>query len=116
VDDVHINGKLTSGEDIADLGGMVIAWMAWQEQTRSLKLETRAGLTPEQRFFVGFAQWACSNERPEDMRVRAITDPHSPARFRINGVVENMPEFAKAFSCKKDAALNKPDAKRCKVW
>ena len=116
VDDVHINGKLTSGEDIADLGGMLIAWMAWQEQTRGQALEQRDGLTPEQRFFVGFAQWACSNERPEDMRVRAVTDPHSPAKYRINGVVENMPEFAKAFACRKGAALNKPDAKRCKVW
>lgn len=116
VDDVHINGKLTSGEDIADLGGLIIAYMAWQEQTRGQALESRDGLTPEQRFFVGFAQWACSNERPEDMRVRAVTDPHSPAKYRINGVVENMPEFAKAFACRKDAALNKPDAKRCKVW
>jgi predicted metalloendopeptidase len=52
-------------------------------------------LTPEQRFFVGFAQWDCANERPDDLRVRAATDPHSPAKYRINGVVVNMPEFAK---------------------
>jgi len=116
VDDVHINGKLTSGEDIADLGGLIIAWKAWQEQTKGQKLESRDGLTPEQRFFVGFAQWACSNERPEDMRVRAITDPHSPGKYRINGVVENMPEFSKAFSCKAGDKLAKPDNKRCKVW
>lgn len=116
VDDVHINGKLTSGEDIADLGGLIIAWLAWQEQTRGQSLGDRDGLSPEQRFFVGFAQWACANERPEDMRVRAITDPHSPAKYRINGVVENMPEFARAFSCKAGDALYKPESRRCKVW
>jgi endothelin-converting enzyme/putative endopeptidase len=116
VDDVRINGRLTSGEDIADLGGLIIAWMAWQEQTRGKALEARDGLTPEQRFFVGFAQWACSNERPEDLRVRAITDPHSPAQYRINGVVENLPEFSKAFSCKARDALYRPDRERCKVW
>jgi endothelin-converting enzyme/putative endopeptidase len=116
VDDVHINGKLTSGEDIADLGGLIIAWIAWQEQTKGQSLKSRDGLSPEQRFFVGFAQWACANERPEDMRVRAITDPHSPGRYRINGVVENMPEFAKAFSCKAGDKLYKPESKRCKVW
>jgi len=116
VDDVHINGKLTSGEDIADLGGLIIAWMAWQEQIKGQTLESRDGLTPEQRFFVGFAQWDCANERPEDMRVRAVTDPHSPSRYRINGVVENMPEFLKAFSCKADNKLYKPPEKRCTVW
>jgi endothelin-converting enzyme/putative endopeptidase len=116
VDDVRINSKLTAGEDIADLGGTIIAWMAWQEQTKGKQLGNQDGLTPEQRFFVGFAQWACANERPENMRVRAITDPHSPAKYRINGVVENMPEFLKAFSCKQGDALYKPESKRCKVW
>ncbi len=63
------------------------------------------GLTPDQRFFVGFAQWACDNERArEQARERALTNPHSPAKYRINGVVVNMPEFAKAFSCKSGAA------------
>jgi endothelin-converting enzyme/putative endopeptidase len=116
VDDVHINSKLTAGEDIADLGGLIIAWMAWQEQTKGAKLESQDGMTPEQRFFVGFAQWACGNYRPENLRVRAITDPHSPAKYRINGVVENMPEFLQAFSCKKGDGLYKPENKRCKVW
>jgi putative endopeptidase len=116
VDDIHINSKLTSGEDIADLGGLIIAWMAWQEQTKGQPLEPRDGLTPEQRFFVGFAQWACGNQRPEDMRVRAHTDPHSPLKYRVNGVVENMPEFSKAFSCKAGDALYKPESKRCRVW
>ncbi len=78
IDDVKINSKLTLGEDIADLAGILLAWDAWKLATAGQKLEPRDGLTPEQRFFVGNAQWACANERPEDMRVRAATDPHSP--------------------------------------
>jgi putative endopeptidase len=116
VDDIKINGALTSGEDIADLGGELIAWMAWQEQTRAMRLAERDGLTPSQRFFVGFAQWACTNDRPENMRVNAIVDPHSPPPVRINGVVVNMPQFAAAFSCKASAKLVKKPEDLCKVW
>jgi putative endopeptidase len=116
VDDVRINGALTSGEDIADLGGELLAWMAWQEQTHAMQLEAADGLSPEQRFFVGFAQWACSNERPQELRLNAIVDPHSPLRDRINGVVTNMPEFAQAFHCKPGQALVKPPEKICKIW
>ena len=74
----------------------------------------RDGLTPEQRFFVGNAQWACENERPENLRVNALTDPHSPGKYRVNGVVVNMPEFQKAFSCK--AGQPMVAEKRCRVW
>jgi putative endopeptidase len=116
VDDIKINGALTSGEDIADLGGLIIAWMAWQEQTKTMRLREIDGLSPSQRFFVGFAQWACANERPEDLRVHAITDPHSPAKYRINGVVVNMPEYASAFSCKVGQKLVKKPEDVCKVW
>ena len=114
VDDVKINGELTLGEDVADLGGVVLAWMAWKAETAGKALDSRDGLTPEQRFFVGNAQWACENARPETLRTLAITDPHSPAKYRVNGLVVNMPEFAKAFSCKPGAPLN-PE-KRCRVW
>jgi endothelin-converting enzyme/putative endopeptidase len=116
VDDVKINGPLTSGEDIADLGGELLAWMAWQEETRSMQLQDKDELTPGQRFFVGFAQWACANERPENLRVHAIVDPHSPPRDRVNGVVTNMPEFAQAFHCKPGQALVKPTEQVCKIW
>lgn len=116
VDDIRINGALTSGEDIADLGGELLAWMAWQEQTRQMQLESQDGLTPDQRFFVGFAQWACSNERPENLRVNAVVDPHSPPRHRINGVVTNMPQFAEAFQCKEGQRLVKKPRDVCKVW
>jgi endothelin-converting enzyme/putative endopeptidase len=116
VDDVHINSKLTLGEDVADLGGEILAYIAWKGAESGKKLESIDGLTPEQRFFVGFAQWACANERPEDLRLRAITDPHSPAKYRINGVVVNMPEFSQAFSCKAGQPMVNPPEKVCKVW
>jgi endothelin-converting enzyme/putative endopeptidase len=114
VDDVKINSKLTLGEDIADLGGLILAWMAWELETAQRKLEPRDGLTPEQRFFVGYAQWACANRRPEDMRVRAMTDPHSPPKYRVNGLVVNMPEFEKAFACR--AGQPMAPENRCRVW
>jgi putative endopeptidase len=116
VDDIKINGALTSGEDIADLGGELLAWMAWKEQTHDQPAHDADQLTPEQRFFVGFAQWACSNERPENMRVNAVVNPHSPPRYRINGVVVNMPQFAQAFQCKPGQALVKKPEDVCKVW
>ncbi len=116
IDDIHINSKLTLGEDVADLGGEILAYMAWQDASKGESLQPRDGLTPEQRFFVGFAQWACENERPEELRVRAATDPHSPGEYRINGVVVNMPEFAKAFACKAGQPMTKPPEKVCKVW
>jgi putative endopeptidase len=116
VEDVHVNGKLTLGENVADLGGEILAYMAWQGATKDQHLQPIDGLTPEQRFFIGFAQWDCANERPEDMRVRALTDPHSPARYRINGVVVNMPSFAEAFSCKPGQPMVKPPDKLCRVW
>jgi len=116
VDDVHINGKLTLGENVADLGGEILAFIAWQSKTAAMNLQPVDGLTPEQRFFVGFAQWDCANERPDDLRMRAITDPHSPAKFRINGVVVNIPEFGKAFGCKPGQPMVRPPERVCKVW
>jgi putative endopeptidase len=114
VDDIRINSKLTLGEDVADVGGVILAWMAWKAETAGKALVSRDGLTPEQRFFVGFAQWACENDRPENQRVNALTDPHSPGKYRVNGVVVNMPEFARAFSCKPGAPM--APEKRCRVW
>ena len=116
VDDIKINSQLTLGEDVADLGGEILAYIAWQGATKDKNLTSVDGLTPEQRFFVGFAQWACANERPEQMRMNATTDPHSPAAYRINGVAVNMPEFAKAFACKAGQPMTKPEGDVCKVW
>jgi endothelin-converting enzyme/putative endopeptidase len=114
VDDVKINGKLTSGEDIADIGGTLLAYIAWKEATSSEDLKPIDGFTPDQRFFIGMAQWACSNTRPEDLRANAITDPHSPPRYRINGVVTNLPQFRRAFNCGETAPM--VSQKECKVW
>ena len=115
-DDVHVNGELTLGENIADLGGEILAYMAWKDLTKDKKLEPIDGLTPEQRFFIGYAQWDCASERPEDLRTRATTDSHPPAQYRINGVVVNMSEFAQAFSCKPGQPMVKPADKVCRVW
>ena len=114
VDDIHINSKLTLGEDIADLGGLILAHMAWQVQVANAQLENRDGLTPEQRFFVGYSQWACNNDRPENLRLHAKTNPHSPGRYRVNGLVVNMPDFARAFACKIGQPMVSP--KPCRVW
>ena len=116
VDDVHVNGKLTLGEDVADLGGLILAYRAWRGATANQRLAPVDGLTPDQRFFVGNAQWACSNIRPEAMRLRARTNPHSPPKYRVNGLVVNMPEFGQAFSCKPGTPMTKPAEKVCKVW
>ncbi len=114
VDDIKINGKLTLGEDVADVGGLILAYMAWQDETKNQKLEPLEGFTPEQRIFIGYAQQWCTNERDETKRLRATVDPHSPEKYRTNGVVSNMPEFQRAFQCKPDSAM--APEKRCRVW
>jgi endothelin-converting enzyme/putative endopeptidase len=114
VDQIHVNGKLTNGEDIADLGGTQLAYIAWKKATEKLKLIPIDGLTPDQRFFIGMAQWACGSETPESRRAHAITGSHSPLEYRINGVVSNLPEFAAAFSCKKGDAMVRE--KICRIW
>ena len=114
VDDIKINSKLTEGEDVADLGGTILAYVAWKAATKSQTLENREGFTPDQRFFIGLAQWACENERDENLRVNAVTNPHSPGKYRINGVVINMPEFQQAFSCKAGQPMVREN--RCRVW
>ncbi|HSP35537.1 MAG TPA: M13 family metallopeptidase [Thermoanaerobaculia bacterium] len=118
VDDIKINSKLTSGEDVADLGGTLLAYLAWKDADpngETLTPEQQGeGFTPDQRFFIGFAQWACENQRPENLRANAITNPHSPGKYRINGIVSNIPEFQKAFKCGDKAPMVREKA--CKVW
>ena len=114
IDDVHINGKLTLGEDVADLGGLLLAYMAWKDDTKGQKLDPIDGLTPEQRFFVGYGQSWCGHVRDESKRLRATVDPHSPEKYRTNGVVSNMPQFQEAFHCK--AGQPMVNENRCRVW
>jgi len=114
IDDIKINSKLTSGEDVADLGGTLLAYLAWKDAEGNEELQPREGFTPDQRFFIGFAQWACENQRPENLRANAITNPHSPGKYRINGIVSNLPQFQKAFKCGDDAPM--VQKKSCKIW
>jgi len=114
IDDIKINGKLTLGEDVADVGGLILAYIAWKEHTKGQNLQPIDGLTPEQRFFIGYGQSWCSNERDENKRLRATVDPHSPEKYRANGVVSNMPEFQEAFHCKAGSAM--VNQNRCRVW
>ncbi len=114
VDDIHINSSLTLGEDVADLGGTFLAYLAWKHATAGQDLKPVDDLTPDQRFFVGMAQWACGEERPELKRMRAITDPHSPLEYRINGVVSNLGQFGEAFGCKVGQPMMHEHA--CRVW
>ena len=114
IDDIHINGKLTLGEDVADLGGLLLAYMAWKADTKDQKLEPIDDLTPEQRFFVGYGQSWCGHVRDESKRLRATVDPHSPEKYRTNGVVSNMPQFQEAFHCK--AGQPMVNQNRCRVW
>ncbi len=112
--DTHLNGKLTLGENTADNGGVRLALMAYLAGPGAAAPPALDGFTPEQRFFISYGQIWCENRRPELERLRAATDPHSSARFRVNGVVSNMPEFQKAFACKADAPMVRQNA--CRVW
>jgi predicted metalloendopeptidase len=115
VDDVHVNGRLTLGENTADNGGIRIALMALHKLTREDPTDTKVdGFTREQRFFVSFAQQWCANVTPERLRLLAKVDPHTPVRYRTIGTLQNDPDFAKAFGCK--AGQKMVRAKACRVW
>ena len=114
VDNIKINGKLTNGEDIADLGGTLLAYLAWKSDTKNQKLEPIEGFTPEQRFFIAYGQSWCTNQRDENLRLRATVDPHSPEKYRTNGVVSNMPEFREAFHCKAGQPMVRENS--CRIW
>ena len=114
IDNIKIKGKLTLGEDVADLGGLMLAYMAWKNATQGQTLEPIDGLTPEQRFFIGYGQSWCANERDELKRMRATMDVHSPDKYRTNGVVSNMPQFQHAFHCKQGTQMVRQNS--CRVW
>ncbi|HJT86547.1 MAG TPA: M13 family metallopeptidase, partial [Bryobacteraceae bacterium] len=113
VDDVKVNGRLTLGENTADNGGVRIALMALRD-TLASQQENTGGYTPEQEFFLGYAQIWCENSTPARTRLQALTNPHSPGKYRVNGVVQNMPEFQKAFACRKGQPMVSTNA--CRVW
>ncbi|MEI9974249.1 MAG: M13-type metalloendopeptidase [Ignavibacteriota bacterium] len=111
---MKLNGRLTLGENTADNGGLRVSYMAMEEALKAKPSGAVDGFTPEQRFFLGFAQVWCENVTPQAARNLAATDPHSPGRFRVNGTVQNMPEFQKAYSCKPAAPMVRANA--CRVW
>ncbi|MBC6988433.1 M13 family metallopeptidase [Hymenobacter sp. BT491] len=116
VDSVFVNGKLTMGENLADLGGLNLAYTALQKQLAGKPKTKVDGFTPEQRFFLAWAQIWRTNSRPEYLRQQVLTDPHSPAQFRTNGPLQNMPEFYEAFGCKQDAKMVRAENVRAKIW
>jgi putative endopeptidase len=114
---VHVNGKLTLGENTADNGGLRLAYIAFlaDAKRKSIALDQKQdGYTPLQQFFLAHAQNWCGATRPEQERLQVQTDPHSPRQFRTNGVVQNMPEFGQAFGCKKGQPMEPENA--CRVW
>ncbi len=114
VDDVKLNGNLTLGENIADNGGIRIALMALLATMDGQPAAPIDGFTPEQRLFLGYGQVWCENLTPQALRVQAQSNEHSPPEFRVNGVVQNMPEFRKAFNCKAGQPMVRENA--CRVW
>jgi predicted metalloendopeptidase len=110
----NVNGKLTLGENTADNGGARVALMALANTLGKTAPKAIDGFTPEQRFFLSLGQIWCENIREEAARLQVQTDPHSPARYRVNGVVVNMPEFQKAFSCQASQPMVSQNA--CRVW
>jgi putative endopeptidase len=111
---LHQNGKLVLGESIGDLGGVTIAYAAYEKSIEGKRPKDVDGFTPEQRFFLGWAQVWGTNMRPEFARLQTNTNPHPLPHFRGNGPLSNMPEFAKAFGCKKGEAMVRTQA--CKIW
>ena len=118
VDDLKLNGRLTLGENTADNGGARVSLMALEHMIAEDKTEKESqkidGYTPQQRFFLGFARVWCEKRRPEYERNQVLTNPHSPGKWRVNGVVQNMPEFQQAWGCK--AGQPMVSANACRVW
>lgn len=113
---VKVNGKLVLGESIADLGGLTIALAAYEKSIEGRPRTVIDGFTPEQRFFLGWAQVWCQNVRPEFARLLVNLDPHPPGHFRTIGPVSNIPAFSQAFGCKADASMVRLPDKECKIW
>ena len=116
IDTLHVNGSLTLGENLADLGGLAVAYAAMEKayaQRPRTKLE---GFTPEQRFFLGWARVWRNLQTNEDLRTQVQTDPHAPAKWRINGPLSNLPEFRAAWGCQDADPMVRPAGVRAKIW
>jgi putative endopeptidase len=110
-----VNGALTLGENIADNGGLKLAFEAYRALRAAAKEQILAdGMTEDQQFFLGFAQGWCAAYRPDFERMVVQTNPHSPPRFRVRGPLTNLPQFAQAFSCKEGTPMHPKNT--CSVW
>lgn len=116
VDDVHVNGELTLGENIADLGGMIITYTAYKKAIANKKDENIDGLTADKRFFINFAQIWRTHYRQDALIQRLYTDPHSPPKYRVIGVLSNFPEFYEAFNVTDKNKMYIPDSLKCTMW
>ena len=116
VDSLHINGSLTQGENIADLGGIMMGYEAFKKTDQYKNKEVIAGLNPDQRFFLGYALAWMVNERPEAVANQVKSNEHSPAKFRVIGPLTNMPEFYSTFGIKQGDPMWRPDSLRVKIW
>ena len=116
IDTMHINGRLTLGENIADLGGVTIAYYAYQNSLKRKEAPLIDGFTGNQRFFIGWTQIWHRKYRDDELRKRLLTDPHSPSEYRVNGILSNMPEFYKAFDVNEEDKMFRPEEKRVQIW
>lgn len=116
VDSLRINGELTQGENIADLGGIIMGYEAFKKTKQYIDKQVIAGLTPDQRFFLGYALAWMINERPESLAAQVKSDEHSPAKYRVIGPLSNMPEFYETFNIKEGDFMRRPDSLRVKIW
>jgi putative endopeptidase len=116
IDTLHVNGSLTLGENLADLGGLAVAYAAMEKAYANQSRKAIDGFTPEQRFFLGWARVWRNLQTNEDLRTQVQTDPHSPAKWRINGPMSNMPEFHQAWGCKAGDPMVRAEDARAKIW
>lgn len=116
LDSLHVNGALTLGENLADIGGLAIAFDAFKLTKQGQSAEKIGGFTPDQRFFLGYAQVWRIVDRPESLRTRITTDPHSPEEFRVNGPLANFEPFYQAFGVTEKHKLYRPAAQRARIW
>lgn len=113
---LHVNGSLTIGENIADLGGLKIAYYAYQRSLNGKKRETINGFTPEQRFFIAFGQIWCSKYTDKALKNQIYTNVHAPGKYRVLGPLSNMEEFFEAFNVKSGDKMRMPEDKRARIW
>jgi putative endopeptidase len=116
LDSLHVNGKLTLGENLADIVGVSVGYDALQKALAGKPRNLIDGFTPEQRFYIAYAQARRAKLTPQQARLQILNDPHSPGNYRVNGPLSNMPEFAKAFGCKEGDPMVRPSNVRAHIW